>query len=384
MLTAGQILSEAGQRAKIPGYVTQGLQNLNAVLSDLCQHHDFALARGVFNFNFNPTLATLYGSGPYPLPLDYLRTSGTSGATGATRSAWYLYPTPAFPSGQPMYMTPIDLAEFDGYPQFPNQSLPELWATDMGGPLSQRIVSAQTAILGGGTLIGLSDTSRLSNGLSIAGDAILPGTTISGVAGFSLVTTGNAHTSTLVDGIPTTAGVVVGQPVRGAQIPPYTYVAAVPGGNSITLSQAAFGTAATDLVFEGGAATLSQAPTIAVAQASVFLGIPPVGYAYPPPLGNYPVTIRYQRQMPPIVDLNAVPWFPDEGYLITATAARLTEISDDARTDQMEARAARRMQKYLELSDDKTNRAQQIQLDPRTYGGGTPYSRARNTKIAGW
>jgi hypothetical protein len=42
------------------------------------------------------------------------------------------------------------------------------------------------------------------------------------------------------------------------------------------------------------------------------------------------------------------------------------------------------MQKYAELADDRTNRAQQIQLDPRTYGGGTPYSRARNTKIAGW
>lgn len=385
MLTAGQILGEAQQRAKVPGYATQGLQNLNAVLSDLCQHHDFALARGVFNFNFTPTLATLYGSGPYKLPLDYLRTSGTSGATGAQRSAWYLYPTPAFPSGQPMYMVPIDLAEFDGYPQFPNQTMPELWATDMGGPLSQRIVSAQSAILGGGTRIGLSDISRLSSGLSIAGDAILPGTTISALAGFSLVTTGNSHTSTLIDGIPSTAGVVVGQPVRGAQLQPHTYVAAVPSGVSITLSQAAYGTAAgTDLVFEGGAATLSHAPTIAIAQASVFLGIPPVGYAYPPPLGTYPVTIRYQRQMPPIVDLNTVPWFPDEGYLITATAARLTEISDDARTDQMEARAARRMQKYLELSDDKTNRAQQIQLDMRTYGGGTPYSRARNTKIAGW
>jgi hypothetical protein len=386
MLTAGQIIGEAGQRAKVPGYVTQGLQNLNAVLSDLCQHHDFALARGVFNFNFNPSLATMYGSGPYPLPLDYLRTSGTSGATGAQRSAWYLYPTPAFPSGQPMYMTPIDLAEFDGYPQFPSQSLPELWATDMGGPLSQRIVSSQIAILGGGTLIGLSDTSRLSSGMAIAGDAILPGTTISSVAGFSLVTTGDSHTSTLIDNIPSTVGVVVGQPVRGGQIPPYTYVAAIPGGGtSVTLSQAAFGTqVGTDLVFEGGAATLSRAPTIAIAQASVFLGIAPVGYAYPPPLGNYPVTIRYQRQMPPIVDLNTVPWFPDEGYLITATAARLTEISDDARTDQMEARAARRMQKYLELSDDKTNRAQQIQLDQRTYGGGTPYARARNTKIAGW
>jgi hypothetical protein len=384
MRTAGQIIEIARQRAKGYGYVQQGLEELNSVLTQICLEKDFALARGLFTFNFNPSLATLYGSGPYPLPLDYLRTSGSSGATGASRSAWYLYPTPAFPSGQPMYMTPIDLAEFDGYPQFPNQSLPELWATDMGGPLSQRIVSAQTAILGGGTLIALSDTSRLSNGLSIAGDAILPGTTISGVAGFSLVTAGSAHTSTLVDGIPTTAGVVVGQPVRGAQIPPYTYVAAVPGGNSITLSQAAVGTAVTDLVFEGGAATLSRAPTIAVPQASVFIGIPPVGYAYPPPLGNYPVTIRYQRLMPDIVDLNAVPWFPDDSYLVTATAAKLTEITDDARTDQMEARATRRMQKYAELADDKTNRAQQIQLDPRTYGGGTPYSRARNTKIAGW
>jgi hypothetical protein len=386
MLTAGQIIAEAGQRAKVPGYVTQGLQNLNAVLSDLCQHYDFALARGTFNFNFNPTLATMYGSGPYPLPLDYLRTSGSSGSTGASRSAWYLYPTPAFPSGQPMYMTPIDLAEFDGYPQFPNQSLPELWATDMGGPLSQRIVSAQTAILGGGALVGLNDVSRLSGGLSIAGDAILPGTTITGVAGFSLVTTGDAHSSTLIDNIPSTVGVVVGQPVRGALIPLYTYVAAIPGGGtSITLSQPTLGSATgTDLVFEGGAAALSRAPTIAIAQASVFLGIPPVGYAYPPPLGTYPVTIRYQRQMPPIVDLNAVPWFPDEGYLILETASRLTEISDDARSDQMTARAMRRLQKYLELSDDKTNRAQQIQLDPRTYGGGTPYSRARNTKIAGW
>ena len=135
MLTAFEICEEAVYRAKVPGYLpTFGIRNLNAILSDICQHHDFALARGVHRFSFNPALASMFGSGPYVLPLDYLRTSGSSGATGASGSVWYLYPTPAFPSGQPLYMTPIDLAEFDGYPQFPSQSTPELWATDMGGP----------------------------------------------------------------------------------------------------------------------------------------------------------------------------------------------------------------------------------------------------------
>jgi hypothetical protein len=321
VLTAAEILEEATYRAKVPGYSpTFGLRNLNAVLSDICQHYDYALARGVFNFSFNPSLATMYGSGPYKLPLDYLRTSGSSGATGASRSVWYLYPTPAFPSGQPIYMVPIDLAEFDQYPQFPSQSTPELWATDMGAPLTDRIVLSTTGDVNGtdASLYNLVSITGLVVGQSVAGQGIEPGSTI-----LSINTTTNQ-----VD--------------------------------------------------------ISQATTGAINSASLFFGIAPVAYVYPPPLGSYPVTCRYQRQMPPIVSLAQVPWFPDEGYLISELAARLCEISDDARSVSLHAIADQKMRKYSEKADDKTNRAQQVQLDPRNFGGGTPYGRARNTKYAGW
>ena len=59
MLTAFEIVQEAVYRAKVPGYTpTFGIRNLNATLSDLCQHHDFALARGTYNFNFDPSLSS--------------------------------------------------------------------------------------------------------------------------------------------------------------------------------------------------------------------------------------------------------------------------------------------------------------------------------------
>lgn len=322
MLTAAQIIEEAAYRAKVPGYQgTFALRNLNAILSDLCQHHDFALARGVYNFNFNPALATMYGSGPYPLPLDYLRTSGSSGATGAGRSAWYLYPTPAFPSGQPIYMVPIDLAEFDQFPQFPSQSTPNLWATDMGGPLTQRIVLTTTGDLSGtdGTVNNLPSIVGLRLGLGCAGEGIAPGS--------------------VVIAINTTIGQV----------------------------------------------TLSANTTLAIDGASVYFGIAPVAYVYPPPLGSYPVTVRYQRQMPDVVDVyNRTPWFPDTGYLVTELASRLCEISDDQRALNLHGLADMRIGKYLAKADDKTNRAQSIQLDGRNFGGGTSYDRARLTKHQGW
>ncbi len=322
MLTAGTIIAEALNRAKVPLYTGQALDELNSILGDLCETTSLALARGVFNFNFNPGLTTMFGSGPYPLPLDYLRTSDSSGATGTSKSAWYLYPTPAWPQGQPIYMAPIDLAEFDLYPQFPSQSLPSVWATDMGAPLTQRITAVTTAALlvnsnAGKATIGLG----IANGLSMAGEGVKPGTTISGVV----------------------------------QNPD--------GTANFTMSQPATGTNAA---------------------ASVFFGIPPVGYAYPAPLGSYPVTIRYQRKMPPLTSTAAIPWFPHEGYLTRALAGRMMETSDDSRAVEMLTLAKEELRGYLDLADDKTNRSQQVQLDLRNYGGGTPYSRARNTKFAGW
>jgi hypothetical protein len=323
VLTAAEILEEATYRAKVPGYSpTFGLRNLNAVLSDICQHYDYALARGVFNFSFNPSLVSLFGCGPIKLPLDYLRTSGSSGATGASKSVWYKYPAPNLATGyQVIELTPVDLAEFDQFPQFAQgRSLPNLWATDMGAPLTDRIVLSTTGDVNG------TDAS-LYNLVSIT-------------------------------------GLVVGQSVAGQGIEPGSTILAI----NTTTNQV----------------DISQTTTGAINSASLFFGIAPVAYVYLPPLDAYPATCRYQRQMPPIVSMAQVPWFPDEGYLISELAGRLCEISDDARSVSLHAIADQKMRKYSEKADDKTNRAQQVQLDPRNFGGGTPYGRARNTKWAGW
>ena len=64
MLTAATIMRLAGQIAKTQLYQQQQQELLNAILSDLAEGRDLAAARGVFNFNFNPSLATMFGSGP--------------------------------------------------------------------------------------------------------------------------------------------------------------------------------------------------------------------------------------------------------------------------------------------------------------------------------
>ena len=316
MLNAAQIITRANQIAKCPGFVQQGQDGLNVVLNDICLHNDFALARALFTFNFNPSLTTLFGSGPYPLPLDYLRTSGSSGTEGLTKSAWFMYPAPNFPSGQPQPLIPIDLGEFDQYPQLNAQGIPSVIATDMGGPLNQRIVLSTTASLTAGSTAGtVSVATGLTNGLAMAGECVKPGTTVT------------------VSGL------------------------------NITLSLPAVGTSTT---------------------ASVFFGIAPVAYVYPAPVGPYPVSIRYQRMMPPILDTARMPWFDDEDFLIEKLAARQMAITGDTRKDGYDATADRTMGKYLELSDDKTNRAQTVVMDPRKYGTGSQWSKLRNTKVAGW
>ncbi len=319
MLTADRIVTDAKQIAKVDGYAAQTFDALNAILSGLCQDYDLALARGQFDFNFDPSLTSLFGSGPYKLPLDYLRTSGSSGARGVTRSAWYLYPAPAFPAGQPIFMTPIDLAEFDLFPKLNSQSTPELWCTDMGGPLTQRIIlaTAMATTLNNTTATPAAMTG-LAADLGVAGEGIQPGTTI----------------------------------------------VSLPSATTIELSLPA---------------------TATLAAASVFFGIQPVAYVYPAPLGNYPVTVRYQRQMPPLIDLDHYPWFPSTEYLIDKLAARMFGFSDDARERLWDAKAESKIGRYLGLADDRTNRSQAVQLDGRNYGrAGLGGRNLKNTKFAGW
>ena len=120
--TASTIVTLACQIAKCPGYTTQAGQLLNMILSDLCQTYDFDAAKKTYYFNFNPGLVasvgnSIYGSGPYPLPADYLR--AIKGEV-----FWTL-------NGVVYDMIPCDLAEFDHLvQQAGTQSYPYIFATD--------------------------------------------------------------------------------------------------------------------------------------------------------------------------------------------------------------------------------------------------------------
>lgn len=123
-LTYQQIVTLACQIAKQPAYTSQAGILLTAVLEDLAQTYDFDLAKGFFQFTFNPSLITtinpnvIAGSGPYNLPADYLR---------ADRGDvfWSLL-------GVQYPLIPLDIAEFDMAVQTAgNNSYPTLFATDM-------------------------------------------------------------------------------------------------------------------------------------------------------------------------------------------------------------------------------------------------------------
>lgn len=123
-LSSAQICTMAQTIARVPGFGTIAGQWLNIILSDLCETYDFDLAKGQFNFNFNPGLTDtingmiVYG-GPYPLPADYLR------AVDENSVFWYL-------TGVPYMLIPVDLSEFDQQVQQQGtQSYPYLYATDM-------------------------------------------------------------------------------------------------------------------------------------------------------------------------------------------------------------------------------------------------------------
>ena len=314
MLTAATIINRALQMAKAPHYTSQALDMLNSILSDLCETYDFALARGLFEFDFIPGLLSNYGSGPYTLPLDYLRASGSSGSEGWQKSFFWSL------NGVPYPMVPVDLAEFDMQVQQAGlQSYPWLWATDMANysayTSSRYVLSTTAALTASNAQITIASTASLQVGYGVAGEGIVSGSTIETVDSATQV-------------------------------------------------------------------TLSTAPTVTFAAASVFFGISPVGYAYPPPSGAYPVTIRYQRMMPPITDTAKIPWFPNEDFLITKLAARMMDISDDSRAREKDAQALATLARYISEKDDDRTRVGTVQLDRRRVG---PSMRVLpNTKQVGW
>lgn len=320
---AQSVIQRAQYIAKAPNYSALALNALNGLLSDLCEHHDFAVARGVFNFTFNQTLVTTGGgnivtSGPNPLPLDYLRTSGSSGSSGTQKSSiWYL-------QGVPYPMIPCDLAEFDVQVQQAGiQSYPWLWATDM----SLRTITLATTgniTAGSPTINNMVATFGAAIGQSVSGNGIVPGTTLSNLVGVTGTLSQNA-TATIAG-----ASLVFGTPAVGFAYPP-------PSGAYNTMIR-----------YQRQMPDLTQAQV----DAGAYCWFPDDGY---------------------LVEELA-------GRLMQMTDdTRVTEYLGDA---QHPGRAGRRLGEYISLKDDDSNRAQTVQLDRRAFG--PSFNNLPSTKTTGW
>lgn len=115
-LTSAQIVSLATQIARCSGYTSQAGQLLNSILSDLAQTYDFALARTNTTIIFNS--GGYSGSGPYPLPANFLRAL-PDGVFFTLYGITYM-------------LTPIDLDEYDSLPQTTGfMSYPSCYTTNM-------------------------------------------------------------------------------------------------------------------------------------------------------------------------------------------------------------------------------------------------------------
>lgn len=115
-LQAQQIVTLATQVAKAPGYIVQAGQLLNMILAELAETYDLEAARKSAVVNLTPSL----GSGPYPLPDDYLRMA-------IDEVIYYI-------DGVPQVMVSVDLSEFDASVQQAGISnYPEQFATDNSG-----------------------------------------------------------------------------------------------------------------------------------------------------------------------------------------------------------------------------------------------------------
>lgn len=129
--------------------------------------------------------------------------------------------------------------------------------------------------------------------------------------------------------------------------------------------------------------------SIADATQQDVVGTTAVAYVYAPPSGAYPVTVRYQKQMPDIVTpetSTTVPWFPNTNYLVNRVAGEIMRLTDDDRWEKFlgdgPAGAEGILRKYLMMKDNKTNRAQTVKMDRRYFG--SSISGLPNTKQVGW
>lgn len=93
-------------------------------------------------------------------------------------------------------------------------------------------------------------------------------------------------------------------------------------------------------------------------------------FIYPQSSGAITLTHRYMVKQPDIAapeSSTVIPWFPDQDYLITATAARLMQITDDTRRDKYLADMDKMLRIHLIMEGDEQQVVKSVRLDPRRF-----------------
>jgi hypothetical protein len=93
-------------------------------------------------------------------------------------------------------------------------------------------------------------------------------------------------------------------------------------------------------------------------------------FIYPQSSGQIVLTHRYMVKQPDIAapeTSSIIPWFPDQDYLIRATAARLMEETDDTRQETFFARAEAMLRIHLIMEGDEQQVVKSVRLDPRRF-----------------
>lgn len=121
MLTSQQIVAEALQISKAPGFTAQGGRALNLVLNDLVLHRDLKVNR-----KFSTITAQAGSNGPFSLGSDYLRT-------------YDMYYTV---NNFPYFLFPMGQDQMDAVFKDPSvANYPYAYATDLGSSATQSAVS---------------------------------------------------------------------------------------------------------------------------------------------------------------------------------------------------------------------------------------------------
>jgi hypothetical protein len=98
--------------------------------------------------------------------------------------------------------------------------------------------------------------------------------------------------------------------------------------------------------------------------------------------------IRYQKQMPDVVDPSRIPWYRNDEYMIEKLVGKLCLLNDDTRADRLlggpdvVGSPEQKLTNWLAMKDDEQSHPKRVELDRRYFGRGL--GKLPNTRRVGW